>query len=255
MKITFLGTGTSSGVPMIACECDVCKSEDSRDKRLRTSVMVETGGQTLVIDSGPDFRQQMLASRVMKLDALLFTHEHKDHVAGMDDVRAFNFRAKKPLDVYATQHVFKCLEREFHYVFHDDGYPGVPKVNVNLIEPGTPFDISGLEVMPFRVWHHKLPVTAFRIGDFSYVTDANAMDDEAKDVIRRSRVMVINALRKEKHISHFTLDEAIQLAKELEVEQTFLTHISHQLGKHAEVSVELPSNVALAFDGLEVTLT
>ncbi|MCB0397171.1 MAG: MBL fold metallo-hydrolase [Flavobacteriales bacterium] len=254
MKITFLGTGTSSGVPMIACSCDVCRSDDSRDQRLRSSVMIEHNGQVVVVDSGPDFRQQMLNVDAARLDALLFTHEHKDHIAGMDDVRAFNFQSGKPMEVYASVRVQKALEREYHYVFHDEGYPGVPRVNMNTIHQGEAFKVADMDVLPVNVWHHKLPVMAFRFADFSYVTDANAIDDPEKEMLRDSKILVLNALRKEAHVSHFTLDEAIALGKELNAAEVYLTHISHQLGKHADVSLQLPPDVYLAYDGLQIEM-
>ncbi|MEQ8323947.1 MAG: MBL fold metallo-hydrolase [Vicingaceae bacterium] len=251
VKVTFLGTGTSQGVPVIACDCPVCTSSDQRDKRLRSSVYIETGDLRLVIDTGPDFRQQMLNINAKNLDAVVFTHEHKDHIAGLDDVRAFNYAQGKAMEVYAASAVEVALRREFHYVFSDDNYPGIPKLNLNQIDNNA-FEINGVVITPIQVYHYKMPVFGFRIGDFSYITDAKTIDEDEKNKIRGSEVLVLNALRNHQHISHFTLQEAIELANELEVEQTYFTHISHYLGLHEQVSEKLPTNMALAHDGLVI---
>ncbi|HNB33396.1 MAG TPA: MBL fold metallo-hydrolase [Bacteroidia bacterium] len=254
MKITFLGTGTSQGVPVIACNCNVCQSSDLRDKRLRTSIHIQYKNSSFVIDSGPDFRQQMLRAQIKNLTALIFTHEHKDHVAGMDDIRAFNYVLQKKIDIYATLRVQEALVREFPYVFHDFKYPGVPEVNMITIDEH-PFNIEGLEFIPIEVLHYKLPVNAYRVGDFTYITDANFISEKEKDKIKGSRIVVINALRREKHVSHFNLEEALELIKELKPEKAYLTHISHQLGKHSDVEKELPPNVFLAYDGFEIEMS
>lgn len=254
MKITFLGTGTSQGVPVIACNCPVCLSTDERDKRLRTSIHSSHRNNSFVIDSGPDFRQQMLRAKINDLTALIFTHEHKDHVAGMDDIRAFNYVLQKKIDIYCTLRVQEALVREFPYVFHDFKYPGVPEINLHTIEEN-PFIIEGLKFIPIEVMHYKLPVMAYRIHDFTYITDANFISDKEKDKIRGSEVMVINALRREKHVSHFNLEEALSLVDELKPAKAYLTHISHQLGKHTDVQKELPENVFLAYDGLEIEVS
>ncbi len=253
LKVTFLGTGTSQGVPLIACKCEVCTSSDPLDKRLRSSVMFEQLGIRVVIDTGPDFRQQMLRAEVERLDAVIYTHEHKDHIAGLDDIRAFNFLQSKAMDVYATERVENALRREFAYIFEDNPYPGIPKINLHNID-AHPFYIKGLRVIPIEVFHYKLPVLGFRIGDFTYITDANSIEDSEKEKIFGSKVLVLNALRRETHISHFTLEQAIELARELKVEQTYFTHISHQLGKHVEIEKELPKRIALAYDGLTITV-
>lgn len=253
MKITFLGTGTSQGVPVIACTCRVCTSADVRDKRLRSSILVETGLSSLVIDSGPDFRQQMLTAQVSRLDAVVLTHEHKDHIAGLDDVRAFNYFQNKPMDVYAVPRVQEALKREFAYIFENSSYPGIPKIDLYTID-GAPFNVGDINLIPVEVLHHRLPVLGFRIGDFSYITDANYISDKEKDKIRGSKVIVVNALRKEKHISHFTLDEAVELIQELKPETAYLTHISHQLGRHAEIEKELPSFIRCSYDGLQLDI-
>jgi len=249
-----LGTGTSQGVPVIACNCNVCQSTDLRDKRLRTSIHIQHKNSSFVIDSGPDFRQQMLRAQIKNLTALIFTHEHKDHVAGMDDIRAFNYVLQKKIDIYATLRVQEALVREFPYVFHDFKYPGVPEVNMITIDEH-PFNIEGLEFIPIEVLHYKLPVNAYRVGDFTYITDANFISEKEKEKIKGSRIVVINALRREKHVSHFNLEEALELIKELKPEKAYLTHISHQLGKHSDVEKELPPNVFLAYDGFEIEMS
>jgi len=254
LKITFLGTGTSQGVPVIACNCNVCQSSDLRDKRLRTFIHIQYKNSSFVIDSGPDFRQQMLRAQIKNLTALIFTHEHKDHVAGMDDIRAFNYVLQKKIDIYATLRVQEALVREFPYVFHDFKYPGVPEVNMITIDEH-PFNIEGLEFIPIEVLHYKLPVNAYRVGDFTYITDANFISEKEKEKIKGSRIVVINALRREKHVSHFNLEEALELIKELKPEKAYLTHISHQLGKHSDVEKELPPNVFLAYDGFEIEMS
>ncbi len=251
MKITFLGTGTSQGVPVIACKCEVCTSPDYQNNRLRTSVMVEVNNKVFVIDSGPDFRMQMLREEVHQLDAILFTHEHKDHVAGLDDVRAFNFIHDREIDVYAEQRVQAALKNEFSYIFSGVNYPGIPRVVLHDI-PNEEMLVQGVSILPIRVMHFKLPVFGFRIGDFTYITDAKTISEEEKQKIKGSKILVLNALRKEEHISHFTLAEAIALAKEVGAESTYFTHISHQLGLHDEVQAELPEGMFLAYDGLKL---
>ena len=253
MKVSFLGTGTSQGVPIIACSCEVCISIDPRDKRLRSSVLIEKDGFQIVIDTGPDFRQQMLREKVEKLDAVVFTHEHKDHIAGFDDIRGFNWREKKPMEVYGNQNVEIALKRDFHYAFGENKYPGVPKLNLHVID-NKPFNIGPMEIIPIEVMHYRLPVLGFRIDDFTYITDANYISDTEKEKIKGSKVMVLNALKKSEHISHFSLEEAVSLAKELEVEKTYFTHISHQMGFHSEVSEDLPSGIELAYDELQILI-
>ena len=254
MKITFLGTGTSQGVPVIACGCHVCTSANPKDNRLRSSIMVsETVAGNIVVDTTPDFRYQMLRAKVKHLEAVLVTHSHKDHIAGMDDIRAFNYFQQQSIDIYASTFTQEVIMREFSYAFAEHKYPGIPEINLKTID-GSPFDINGLTIMPVKVMHHLMPVLGFRFGDFTYITDANFISEEEKDKIRGSKVLVLNALRREKHISHFTLDEAMDLARELAIPQVYFTHISHQLGLHDEVSAELPPGMALAYDGLEIEL-
>ena len=253
MEITFLGSGTSSGVPMIACSCKVCTSVNPKDKRLRSSVMIEENGKVIVIDSGPDFRYQMLRENVTHLDALLLTHEHKDHIAGLDDIRAFNYVQNKPIDVYATQRVQEALRREFVYIFSGDDYPGIPKLNIHTID-NNEFEMDGIKILPVEVLHYKLPVLGFRIGDFTYITDANFISDKEKEKVMNSKILVLNALRNEEHISHYTLEQAIKLIKELKPERAYLTHISHQLGLHDEVEKGLSDFVKCAYDGLKIEI-
>ena len=251
LKITFLGTGTSSGVPMIACACRVCKSADEMDKRLRCSILVESERTSIVVDTTPDFRTQMLRARVDKLDAVLFTHPHKDHVAGLDDVRAYNFFQQKAMEVYANALTEETLKREFAYVFSDKKYPGVPEVNLHTIDVN-PFYIGDIPIIPIQVWHLRMPVLGFRFGKFTYITDANRIDPEEGEKIKGSEAMVLNALRHNKHISHYTLDEAVAMVQELAVPKGYLTHISHQLGLHHEVNESLPDGMELAWDGLRL---
>ena len=253
MIITFLGTGTSQGVPVIACECEVCQSVDYRDKRTRTSIHIEVDGLSLVVDTGPDFRSQILRERIKRLDGILFTHAHKDHTAGMDDVRSFNFKQKMDMPVYARQEVIDQLEKEFSYVFAEHKYPGVPQVETIPIT-NKAFQINDITITPIEVMHYKLPVFGFRINDFTYITDANQISDAELKKIEGTKVLVLNALQKEDHISHFTLQEAIDLAKQIGAKQTYFTHMSHRMGKHRDVEKELPDGIDFAFDGLKVKL-
>jgi len=253
VKITFLGTGTSQGVPFIGCDCAVCTSPDPRDKRLRTSVWIETPQASIVIDSGPDFRYQMLRANVLRLDAILFTHSHKDHVAGLDDVRAYNYRQNKAMEVYASEQTQEVLKREFSYVFSGDSYPGIPQINLNTID-GKPFSINGLEITPIRTLHYKMEVFGFRIGNFTYITDANYIAPAELEKAKGSKAFVINALRHKEHISHYTLSEAIEIAKQVGAENSYFTHISHQLGLHIEIDSHLPSGMHLAYDTLTLAL-
>jgi len=253
LTITFLGTGTSTGIPMIACSCRVCTSADEKDKRLRSSILVQSSTTTIVVDTTPDFREQMLRINNKKLDAVLFTHPHKDHTAGLDDVRAYNFFSGKTMDVYANSLTEEALKREFAYAFSDKRYPGIPDINLITIDE-TPFVIGDIEIVPIVVWHYKMPVYAFRFGNFTYITDANRIEEKEKEKIKDSQVLVVNALRKEEHISHFTLQEAVNLVNELNVTQGYFTHISHQLGKHEEINKTLPSNIRLAYDGLKISI-
>ena len=238
---------------MIGCQCEVCTSTDVHDKRLRSSILVQSAAISLVVDTTPDFRYQMLRTGTRHLDAVLFTHPHKDHMAGLDDIRAFNFTTKKAMDIYANSLTEEAVRRDFHYAFTDTRYPGVPELNLVTIDE-SPFVIGDIPVQPIQVMHHKMPVYGFRFGDFTYITDANRIEDVEKEKIKGSKVLVLNALRRESHVSHFTLEEAVAIAIELEVPEVFFTHISHQLGKHEDINRELPPHIRLAYDGLKISL-
>ena len=253
MKLTFLGTGTSQGVPVIACDCGVCLSPDIRDKRLRTSVMITINNLNYLIDCGPDFRQQMLREKIQDIRAILFTHEHKDHIAGMDDVRAFNFKHHKDMDVYCDKNVQKALLREFPYVFSDNKYPGVPEVNIHQINNNS-FNIDGNLFIPIEVMHYKLPVLGFRVNELTYITDAKTISSKEIEKIIGTRVLVVNALQIREHISHFNLKEALSFINEIKPEVAYLTHVSHLMGRTKDVEKKLPDNVIIAYDGLKVDL-
>lgn len=253
LLVEVLGSGTSSGVPMIGCQCAVCQSPDKRDTRLRSSILLSTSQTTVVIDTTPDFRYQMLRSGVDQLDAVVFTHEHKDHMAGLDDIRAYNFIHQRPMPVYANAATSDALKRDFYYAFSEKKYPGVPELDLHVIGD-EPFSVSDIHFIPITVRHLHMEVTGYRIGDFTYITDANHIDEAEMEKIRGSKVLIINALRKEKHISHFTLQEAVELATHLNIPQTYFTHISHQMGFHEAVDAELPKGMALAYDGLSFSV-
>ena len=251
LKITFLGTGTSSGVPMIGCDCEVCHSPDRKDNRLRSSILVESAQTSIVVDTGPDFRYQMLRAKVKKIDAVIYTHPHKDHMAGLDDIRAYNFFTRKAMKIYADSLTEEALRRDFYYAFTDTKYPGIPELDMHTIDMDK-FMVGDIPVIPVQVWHMKMPVLGFRFGDFTYITDANRIEEHEKDKIRGSKIMVLNALRLKKHISHFSLEEAIDLVRELKIPEAYFTHISHQLGLHAVVESEIPEGMHLAWDGLRL---
>lgn len=236
---------------MIGCECEVCTSTDKKDNRLRSSILVQSSATTLVVDTGPDFRYQMLRKKIKHLDAVVFTHPHKDHLAGLDDIRAFNFFSKKPMELYADSLTEEAVRRDFHYAFSDTKYPGTPELNLNTITL-EPFAIGDIPIVPILVWHLKMPVLGFRFGKFTYITDANHIEEIEKEKIRGSEVLVLNALRKQKHIAHFALEEAVEMVQELRVPAAYFTHISHQLGKHSDIETELPDGIHLAYDGLEL---
>ena len=253
IKMTFLGTGTSQGVPVIACDCAVCRSADVRDKRLRSSVLIETEGKVLLIDAGPDFRQQLLQEQVRQLNGVLLTHEHKDHIAGLDDVRAFNHITGKPVDVYAERRVLKALEREFSYVFSETRYPGAPEMTLHAIDE-KPFTVAGVAVTPVRLWHHRLPVLGFRIGRMAYLTDVNRVADKEYEKLKQLKVLVVGTVQREKHISHFNLDEALAFIAKVQPQNAYLTHLSHRFEAHAELQASLPAGVHVAYDGLALTV-
>ena len=253
MKVTFLGTGTSQGVPVIGCDCTVCKSLDFRDKRLRSSIHLDVQGRSFVIDTGPDFRTQMLRESVSRLDAVIYTHEHKDHTAGMDDIRPFNFTQQADIPIFGTAKVINQLKAEFSYVFAAKKYPGVPGVAVHEIT-NQPFEIQGVRFTPVEVMHHRIPVFGYRVRDFVYITDANQIASSEIDKIRGCRVLVLNALQIQPHISHFNLKQALEMVELIQPERTYFTHISHRLGTVGEVERMLPKHVSLAYDGLQINL-
>jgi len=253
VRITFLGTGTSQGVPVIGCDCPVCQSNDPKNNRLRTSVHITHLGKSFVIDTGPDFRQQMLRENILDLDFILYTHHHKDHIAGMDDIRSYNFRLKKAIPIYAGFDTLMQLKNEYPYVFTPHGYGGAPRIEVNEIH-NHPFRAQNIDVIPLEVFHHKLPVFGFRIDDFAYITDASSIPATELDKIKNVNVLVINALQKSSHISHFTLREALEEIEKINPGIAYITHISHKMGLHEDVTKELPTHVVLAYDGLKIDL-
>lgn len=250
MKVTFLGTGTSQGVPVIGCSCEVCQSLDYRDKRLRTSVHIDVDGQSLVIDTGPDFRQQMLRENITRLDAVILTHAHRDHTSGIDDVRAYNFLQGMNMPVYGTAETLSQIKNDFSYIFGPDNYPGLPRLDLRPIT-GAPFELNGIPITPLPVLHLRLPVWGFRIGNFSYITDANSIPETTYERLKDTEALVINALQREQHISHFNLEQAIEVVKKINPAKAYFTHISHKMGLHTAVSKELPENILLAVDGLQ----
>jgi len=251
MKIIFLGTGTSQGVPTIGCKCDVCMSKNPKDKRLRTSVFVEVEGKTIIIDVGPDFRQQMLREDVQKIDAVLLTHKHKDHVAGLDDLRPFNFMQKSPIEIFADKQTLQTVRQEFSYSFEKSYYKGAPKMNLHEIE-NKMFTAAGIKILPIKVSHEKMEIFGYRINNFTYITDANYISPIEMKKVENSKVFVLNALRHEKHTSHFTFSEALEIMNTVKPEKGFFTHASHNIGLYDEVQKKLPSFVELAYDGLQL---
>ncbi len=252
MRLTFLGTGTSQGVPVIACRCSVCRSSDERDTRLRTSALLSVGDKNILFDIGPDFRQQMLRERVDHIDAILITHAHRDHVAGLDDIRSFNYVQHRKMDVFLNAEARVAIERDYHYIFEPHEYPGLPEAELHTVTGQ--FMAAGLEVTPIKAMHKDLPVLGYRIGELAYITDANHIAPEEMEKLHGVKVLVINALRKAKHFSHYCLPEALEVIERVGPERAYLTHMSHEMGLHAEVSAELPEGVELAYDRLTVEI-
>ena len=249
LRVEFLGTGTSQGVPVVACDCAVCRSTDPRDQRLRTSVWLQVAGKSILIDAGPDLRQQLLRSRIRSLDAVVLTHEHMDHIAGMDDLRAFNFAQDRAMDIHGNAATNHAVQRMFHYAFAEERYPGTPELHLHEIAPG-PIEVAGVGMEAVEVMHHKLPVLGFRIGSFAYITDAKTISPSAREKLRGLDVLVLNALRKKPHLTHLNVEEALAIVQDLKPKKALFTHISHLLGTHKDVEAELPNGVALAYDGL-----
>jgi phosphoribosyl 1,2-cyclic phosphate phosphodiesterase len=253
LKVTFLGTGTSQGVPVIGCTCEVCSSLDFRDKRLRTAIHIQIQNQSWVVDTGPDFRQQMLREYIQRLDAVIFTHAHRDHTAGLDDVRAYNFLQQMDMPIYGTQPTLDQLKVEYAYAFEKNAPLGLPRLDLRIIDD-KPFSIQGIEIIPLPVMHLRMPVYGYRFGNFSYITDANFIPDETLERLKGTEVLVLNALQHERHVSHFNLTEALAMAEKINPKKTYLLHMSHKLGLHAAIGKELPANVRLAYDGLQLDL-
>jgi len=239
---------------VIGCECPVCTSSDPRDNRLRTAALVRTPDQVIAIDCGPDFRQQMLREGAQKLDAIVITHEHNDHIIGLDDIRPFNFMNWTDMPVYATDRTARELRRRFAYIFAENPYPGAPMVRIQHIDPGSPFKAAGLRMSPVRVMHGKMPVLGFRIGEIAYVTDIRSIEPEEKKKLKKLQVLILSALHHKSHHSHLNLEQALELIRELQPRQTYLTHISHRMGRYADINPTLPEGVDLGYDGLKIRL-
>lgn len=250
--LTFLGTGTSQGVPILTCDCAVCRSADPRDRRLRTSAMVECGSTRVIIDAGPDFRQQMLREGVRHIDGIVLTHEHKDHIAGLDDVRAYNYTARAPMDIYATERVQSVVRKDFDYAFAEGRPKGVPEMNLVTISGDNPFRIKDIEFATIAGWHGQLPVLGFRMGSIAYLTDLNRIEAAEIEKLCGVEVLVINALCREPHLSHFSLDEALRVRELVRPERTYFTHLSHRMGPYSEIASELPAGCFFAYDGLRI---
>ncbi len=255
MRLTFLGTGTSQGVPVIACGCAVCQSQDKRDRHLRTSALVETDeGKNILIDIGPDFREQMLREKVSHLDSILITHAHRDHVGGLDDIRSFNYVQHCKMEIFCNREARTAIERDYHYIFAYHEFPGLPEANLHEVSGDEPFEAAGVEVIPVKAMHKDLPILGYRIGKLGYITDANHIEPRELDKLRGVDVLVVNALRKTKHFSHFCLEEALEVIKEVKPNRAYITHVSHEMGLYAEVNGELPEGVQIACDGEKVTI-
>ena len=253
MKITLLGTGTSQGVPVVGCQCEVCRSTDPRDNRLRTAAFVEVDGVNLLIDAGPDLRQQLLRENITRVDAVLVTHEHKDHLAGLDDIRPVYFRQKKPMDIYAMPRVLNVIRKDFDYAFKEHPYPGAPSFELHPVRRDK-FSVGGVEIQPIQVRHLTLPILGYRVGSFAYITDASFVAESEMARLQGLEVLVVNALHLEKHYSHFNLEQALQFIDIVKPKRAYLTHSSHHIGLYADVAKMLPPNVTLGYDGLQTTI-
>ena len=253
MRITLLGTGTSQGVPVVGCQCEVCRSDDPRDNRTRTSAFVETDGVNLLIDTGPDLRQQLLREHITKVNAILLTHEHKDHLAGLDDIRPVYFRQKAPMDIYAMQRVLTVVRKDFDYAFKEHPYPGAPSFQLHAVRHD-PFFVQNVEIQPIQIRHLTLPILGYRIGPFAYITDASFVADTELAYLQDLEVLVVNALHREKHYSHFNLEQALHFIDIVKPKRAYLTHVSHHMGLYADVEKILPSHVMLGYDGLQITI-
>lgn len=254
MKIKFLGTGTSQGIPVIGCDCPVCMSNDPRDKRLRNSLFVEVGNTNICIDAGPDFRQQMLRENIKKLDAILITHEHTDHIMGLDDIRGFNRIHKAPVSIFAEQRVQDVIRNVFAYAFSDDNYPGVPKMDLRMMNEYEKLTIGDAVIDPLRVYHYKLPILGFRINNMAYITDVTALPELTMKKLEGIDTLIVEALRHKPHVSHFSISQALELVELLKPRQTYFMHMNHHIGKHVDLDKELPEHVSPAYDGLELEL-
>ena len=252
MRITFLGTGTSQGVPVIGCKCEVCKSENKKDKRLRSSVLIEEDNKNIVIDTGPDLRQQSLKNNLCKIDFVLYTHAHRDHVSGIDELRSFNFIQKEEIHGFGNRELVNQLKKDYSYIFQNQKYPGLPKVNLKIVDEK--FNLEGIDIIPIQALHYKLKILGYRIKDFTYLTDVKTIEEKELKKINGSKILVINCLQINEHISHLNLDEALELVNKLNVEKVYFTHISHNLGLYDKIQSILPRNVNLAFDNLKVKL-
>lgn len=251
MKITFLGTGTSSGIPLLTCKCNICNSTDIKDKRLRSSVFIEYKNKNILIDIGPDFRQQMLRENIQKIDSILITHTHNDHIAGLDEIRAYNFSSKKTMNVYVDDISEMEIKNHFDYMFRDNKYEGI--ADVKLINTNkSKFKIEDIEIIPIEIYHHKLPMSAYRINDFAYVTDIKTISKKEFEKLKGVKTLVISALRYEEHFAHFTFKEALKFVENLQVEKAYFTHISHKFDLHKNIVKQLPKNVFIAYDGLKI---
>lgn len=254
IKATILGSGTSQGVPIIGCDCEACTSTDMHDKRLRSSVMVSCSDTNIVIDSGPDFRYQMLREGVRSLDAILFTHGHKDHTGGLDDVRAFNYINGKSIDIYANAATMATIRKDYDYAFADNPYPGVPELTPHLVDGDDAFSVGNLTVIPVKGLHYRMEVLGYRIGGLAYLTDMNFISPDQMDKLHGVDTLIINALRRRKHLSHFSLGEALDVVRKISPRRAFLTHISHQMGLFRDLEAELPQGVHSAYDRMTIEI-